>query len=149
MIPWVSSILWRNLPDDVSDHVKPGKALDPIVVILRVAEAIAVGLAFAKALGWETEKTRLGFAFRWTKLNGRALIAWANPAVTITSYGISHDEVATTFVELSLDTPATAIAPYVDQAVQGLFVLFGGYRIPLNQLNIGYASLSNGGSNEG
>lgn len=93
--------LWRNLPDDVSDHVKPGKALDPIVVILRVAEAIAVGLAFAKALGWETEKTRLGFAFRWTKLKGRALIAWANPAVTITSYGISHDEVATTFVELS------------------------------------------------
>jgi hypothetical protein len=40
----------------------------------------------------------------------------------------------TTFVELSLDTPAAAIAPYVDQAVRGLFVLFGGYRIPLEAI---------------
>jgi hypothetical protein len=103
-------------------------------VIHRVAEAIAVGLAFARALGWDAEKTRLGFAFRWTKLRGRALVAWANPAVTVTSFGVSHDEEVTTFVELSLDTPAAAIAPYVDQAVQGLFVLFGGYRIALEAI---------------
>lgn len=103
-------------------------------MILRVAETIAVGLAFAKALGWDTEKTRLGFAFRWSKLKGRALVAWANPAVTINSFGVSHDEEVTTSVELSLDIPATAIAPYVDQAVRGLFVLFGGYRIPLEAI---------------
>lgn len=122
--------LWRNLPDDVVDQVKAGKALDPVIVILRVAEAIAVGLAFGRALGWDAEKTRLGFAFRWTKLRGRTLVAWANPAVTVTSFGEAHDDETTTFVELSLDTPAAAIAPYVDQAVQGLFVLFGGYRNP-------------------
>jgi hypothetical protein len=75
--------LWRNLPDDVADQVKAGTALDPIIVILRVAEAIAVGLAFGRALGWEAEKARLGFAFRWTKLRGRALVAWANPVVTL------------------------------------------------------------------
>ena len=123
--------LRRNLPDDVVDQVKAGKALDPVIVILRVAEAIAVGLAFGRALGWDAEKTQLGFAFRWTKLRGRALVAWAYPAVTITSFGVSHDDEVTTFVELSPDTPAAAIAPYVDQAVRGVFVLFGGYRIPL------------------
>jgi hypothetical protein len=36
----------------------------------------------------------------------------------------------TTFVELSLDTPASAIAPYVELAVRDLFVLFGGYSLP-------------------
>lgn len=126
--------LWRNLPDDVTDQVEAGKALDPIIVILRVAEAIAVGLAFGRALEWDAERARLGFAFRWTKLRGRALITWANPAVTVTSFGVSHDDEVTTFIELSLDTPAAAIAPYVDQAVQGLFVLFGGYRIPLEAI---------------
>ncbi len=60
--------LWRNLPDDVTDQVETGKALDPIIVILRVAEAIAVGLAFGRALEWDAERARLGFAFRWTKL---------------------------------------------------------------------------------
>jgi hypothetical protein len=80
------------------------------------------------------EKARLGFAFRWTELRGRALVAWANPVVTVTSFGVCHDEEVTTFVELSLDTPAAAIAPHVEQAVQGLFVLFGGYRIPLQTI---------------
>jgi hypothetical protein len=91
-------------------------------------------LPCCQILGWEAEKTRLGFACRWTKLRGRKLVAWANPAVTVTSFGESHDDEATTFVELSLDTPPVAIAPYVDQAVQGLFVLFGGYRIPLEAI---------------
>jgi hypothetical protein len=60
--------LWRVLQDDVSDKIPPGKKLEPIVVVLRVAEAILVGLAIAKALGWKSEEARLGFAFRWTKL---------------------------------------------------------------------------------
>jgi hypothetical protein len=114
--------------------VPPGKFLDPIVVIIRVAEAIAVGLAFAKALEWEQETTRLGFAFRWTKLKGRELKTWANPSVLISAYEAAHDDEVTTYVELSLDTPVTAISPSVEQAVQDLFVLFGGYRLPSNAI---------------
>jgi hypothetical protein len=110
-IPRGEFYLWRILQDDVSDRVKPGKTLDPILAILRVAEAVLVGLAFAKALGWESEKTRLGFAFRWEKLKGRELEPWSNPLTTISSYGVAEDDEVTTFVELSLDTPASAIAP--------------------------------------
>ena len=126
--------LRRNLQDDVSDRVKPGEFLDPIIVILRVAEAMAVGLAFAKALGWEPEKTKLSFAFRWTGLQGRKLVAWSNPAVTVSSFDAAHDADVTTFVELPMDTPENAIAPYVEQAIRGLFVLFGGDQFPLQSI---------------
>jgi hypothetical protein len=122
--------LWRNLPDDFSDQIPPGKMLDPVVVILRVAEALLVGLAFAKALGWKSEEARLGFAFRWTKLKGRQLEPWANPGVHISAYGTAQDDTVTTFIELPLDRPESAVAPYVDEATRELFVLFGGYRFP-------------------
>jgi hypothetical protein len=62
--------LWQILQDDTTDKVSPGTTLDPILVVIRVAEALAVGLSIADALGWQKD-SRLGFAFRWTKLSGR------------------------------------------------------------------------------
>jgi hypothetical protein len=120
--------LWRNLPDDaVPEKVVPESVLDPIMAILTVAEAILVGLAFAKALGWDSENSRLGFAFRWTKLKGRTLESWAVPGVLISSYGVAYDDEVTSFVEVPLDTPASAVAPYVEQTIRELLVRFGGY----------------------
>ena len=70
--------LHRLLQDDgVPSRVTPGKAIDPILMILRVAEAMGVGIAFAKALGSSPDQTTLGFAFRWHKLKGRQLSGWA------------------------------------------------------------------------
>jgi hypothetical protein len=123
--------LHRALQDDLSDTIEPRKWLDPIHVLIRVAEAIAVGLAFAKALGWKEDDARLGFAFRWTGLSGRGLASWANPLSKLRRGGhLAHDNVVATFTELSLDTPVSAIAPFVDQATQDLFALFGGYKMP-------------------
>jgi hypothetical protein len=65
--------LWRILQDDLTDQVRPGTVLDGVLVLIRVAEAIAVGLSIAKGLGWGDD-ARLGFAFRWAKLNGRELV---------------------------------------------------------------------------
>jgi hypothetical protein len=93
-------------------------------------EALLVGLAFAKALGWKSEEARLGFAFRWTKLKGRHPEPWANPGAHISAYGTVQDDTVTTFIELPLDTPESAVAPYVHEATRELFVLFGGYRFP-------------------
>jgi hypothetical protein len=122
--------LWRALPDDLTDKVQSGTALDPILVVIWVAEAIAVGLAFARALGWNEQEARLGFAFRWIKLKERELVSWANPLVHVTPGNKAHDDEVTTFTQLSLDTPASAIAPSVDEATQDLFALFNGYRMP-------------------
>jgi hypothetical protein len=43
--------------------------------------------------------------------------------------GTAHDDNATSFVELSLDTPVTALAPSMDQATRSLFAQFEGARI--------------------
>ena len=127
-VPSGEFYLWRNLQDDgAPDRIDPGTALDPIIAILRVAEAIAVGQAFANALGCNRENTRLGFVFRWTGLRGRRLEPWTNPAVIINAFGDSHEDIFTSFVELSLDS---AIGPFVDAVVRELFVVFAGYRLP-------------------
>jgi hypothetical protein len=74
--------LRRALEDDVSGRsrgVIPLKFLDFGLQVVRTAEAIAVGTAFAEAMGCAAEETQLAFAFRWTKLRGRQLASWANP----------------------------------------------------------------------
>jgi hypothetical protein len=64
-------LLVSVLQDDMRpERIKPKTVLDPFLVVIRVAEAIAVGLAFVKELGWNLGETKLGFAFRWTKLKG-------------------------------------------------------------------------------
>ena len=120
--------LLRALQDDtVPEMVTPGVALDPFLAVIRVAEAIAVGLSIAR-VGWNT--AQLGFAFRWTKLKGRRLEAWAYPLeTTLIGFNEAHDDEADTFVELPLDTPLSAIAPFVDQATRRLFARFDGYRM--------------------
>jgi hypothetical protein len=110
--------------------VKPGMYLDPILVILRVAEALAVGLSLAQGIGWDADTTMLGFAFQWAKISGRRLEPWANPSVIING-GTAHQDQIVTSVELPLDTPTSAIAPFVDEVTRPLFALFDGYRIPL------------------
>jgi hypothetical protein len=121
--------LWRLLQDDFTDKVRPGTALDPTLVLYRVAEAIAVGLKVTKGLGWR-EDAQLGFAFRWTKLKNRQLEAWVNPIVHVTRGHTSHTDEVETFIEVPLETPLSAIAPYVEEATRELFALFDGYTMP-------------------
>jgi Putative DNA-binding domain len=120
--------LWRLLQDDLTDKVRPGTALDPILVLIRVAEAIAVGLSIAKGLGWD-EDARLGFAFHWAKLKGRNLASWAHPSVSV-SGGHAYTDDVETYVEIPLDAPVSAIAPFVEQATRDLFAVFDGYTMP-------------------
>jgi hypothetical protein len=122
--------LYRNLQDDASNKVRPGTALDPILVVIRLAEAVAVGLAFAKALGWPAEQTTLGFATRWTKIRGRKIHSWANNRAYFSERSPASDDVAVGFCQLHADTPANAIAPTIETLARPLFVLFGGFEMP-------------------
>jgi len=121
--------LHRLLHDDLTDRVARGTALDAILAVLRTAEAIGVGLSVVKGMEWPLEGTKLGFGFRWTKLSGRELASWANPMVGILPNHVAADDRAENFVELPLDTPVSAIAPYVGQVVDDLFSAFGGYQM--------------------
>jgi hypothetical protein len=123
--------LLRLLQDDgVPRQVRPGQVIDPMLMILRVAEAIGVGIAFAKALGWLPDQTTLGFAFRWHKLKGRRLTAWANPYSDLREGGMAHDDMIESCVQFSLDTPLSAVAQFVDEATKRLFAAFEGTTIP-------------------
>lgn len=121
--------LWRVLQDDLlPERVEPKIALDPILVLIRVAEVIAVGISEARALGGDD--ATLGFAFRWTGLKMRELISWANPLASGYPGDMAHQDVVETFIEVPGRTPLSAIAPYVDQATRDLFLAFRGRNIP-------------------
>jgi hypothetical protein len=64
-----------------------------------------------------------------TVLSGRELSCWANPLVGILPNHVADDDSVENFVELSLDTPVSAIAPYVGQVVNDLFSTFDGYQM--------------------
>lgn len=128
--------LRRALQDDLTPKVSPGTALDPVLVIIRVAEAIAVGLAIVRTLrGDDTTERTLGFAFRWKGLAQRRLQTWSNLSGMIGAPTTRLNEV-TTFVELGSDTPPSAIAPFVDGATRELFASFEGERIPRNSIEL-------------
>ncbi|MBC9179480.1 hypothetical protein [Pseudoroseomonas ludipueritiae] len=121
--------LRRVMQDDFRANAEARRLLDPGLMLDRVAEVFAVGLAVAKATGW-TADAKVGFRFHWSGLADRRLGAWANPFWMVPSSGYSaHDSEAAAFAELSLDTSASALAPFVAAATGPLFAAFGGYTV--------------------
>ncbi|WP_157091549.1 AlbA family DNA-binding domain-containing protein [Methylobacterium nodulans] len=118
--------LWRVLQDDMTDKVEPKTQLDPALMVYRVAEVIAVGISFARALGCD-ETSTLGFCFEWDNLKGRTLSSWANPELYFSKRGKIQDNTVSTCIEVPLTTPLPSIVPYVSQAVADLFSAFDGF----------------------
>lgn len=124
--------LHRLIQDDgIPQKITPEIAIDPEVMVWRVTEIMATGLAFARGLGWTPQDTRLGFAFRWHGLSGRQLQSWANPFLHGNfDGGTAVDDTVETFVELSLDTPLAALHQFVYTATRKLYVAFNGAALP-------------------
>lgn len=128
--------LHRMLQDDgVPPRVRPGTVLDPTLMILRIAEVMAVGMAFARSIGCVPDKTTLGFAFRWHKLEGRRLNAWADPEHLLRDGGVAYDGDTESCVQFSLDTPSSTLVQFVEDATQPLFAAFEGTTVPRNVFN--------------
>jgi hypothetical protein len=99
--------LRRALREDVSDNRQPPApmtTLDFSLPITNTAEAMAVGVAFAKAMGCPAEDTQLAFAFRWTKLQGRRLTSWLHPDRDIFPEPSAYRDEVLTFVDVPLET---------------------------------------------
>ncbi|MGB5833272.1 MAG: hypothetical protein WBG92_14935 [Thiohalocapsa sp.] len=124
--------LRRALEDDISispRSPKPFTELDFSLPVVRSAEAIAVGIAFAKGMGCEAKNTALGLAFRWTRLKGRVLTSWAQPDRGIFRRHEAYQDEVIAFVNVPLDTPMSALGEYVNEVVQPLYELFGGFSL--------------------
>jgi hypothetical protein len=127
--------LRRALREDVSDNYQapaPMTILDFSLPITNTAEAMAVGMAFAKAMGCPAEDTLLAFAFRWMKLQGRRLTSWAHPDRHIFPEPSAYQNEVLTFVDVPLETPLSALSNFVNQAVQPLFQVFDGFVLDRN-----------------
>jgi hypothetical protein len=130
----------RRAPEDDMENTNRSPqaltALDFGLTIWRTAEAIAVGIAFAKSMGCLPEKTTLAFAFKWTKLKGRKISSWArsNFGRSIPSIHSAYQDEVITFVNVPLDTPLSAISQYVNQAVKPLFEIFSGFTLSENSI---------------
>jgi hypothetical protein len=122
----------RALQEDTARSPRspaPLSILDFLLPIIRSAEAMAVGIAFAKAMGCDPETTTLAFAFRWTKLRGRELASWAQPLCSIPPRRRAYQDDFTVFVNVPLDTPLSALSSYVNQVVQPLYEVFDGFSL--------------------
>jgi len=123
--------LLRALQDDFGAGPRgpqqPLIALDFGLSVIRPAEAIAVGLGFAKAMRCEPEQTNVAFKFRWTRLHNRHLVSWANPARYISPGRQAYQDELISDVTVPLDTPDDALAQYVERVVRPLFEIFDGF----------------------
>lgn len=131
--------LWRVLGDDMVEKVEPRTAFDPSLMVFRVAETIAVGLAIAKGLGRD-EGTSLAFAYNWEHLRGRQLLSWSDPRRYFSHYDPAHDDQAQGYVVVPAGTPVDSIAPFVQEATRDLFGIWG-MEYPLASLEQSVAKL--------
>jgi len=121
--------LRRLHDDDASAKMRgasPGFSLDLGRAASRVAEAMIVGFAIAKALGCAEDSTQLGFAFRWTGLQGRMAASWASLIGGRFIQRKILDSEATSIVSVPLSTAPSAVTPFVAEATRSLFAKFDG-----------------------
>lgn len=131
--------LYRALQDDLATGPKAPKSvteLDFVIPVLRTAEAIAVSMAFAKAMGAKGEQATVHHAFRWDGLQGRRLSSWARSEANSGLYGdvgpgyVSHQQYAESLVSVPLDAPASVLGRYVRDATAPLYWAFSGFVPP-------------------
>ncbi|WP_342068916.1 AlbA family DNA-binding domain-containing protein [Yoonia algicola] len=122
--------LRRALQDDLSSSDRapePLTTLDFGLVVLRVAETIAVGRSFAQAMSCDPEVTTLEFAFRWTGLKGRTLSSWANPERFLSGHSTARQDMVTVRVSVPLISAPETITDQTHTVVNQLFNVFDGF----------------------
>lgn len=125
-------VLEDDAPHPMSRNTpQPGTTLEFGLVIWRVAEAIAVGLAFARALGANVGESECGYAFRWTGLTHRRLSSWAHPDRSYWGDFEAYQDSVVSTVSVPAGTADGEIFAYVHKVTQPLFQLFGGHQFQI------------------
>jgi hypothetical protein len=123
----------RALQDDIggsSNKRESMKLFDPVLATLRVAEALAVPLHFARTLGLAEKGQAIGYGFRWTGLSGRELSTWANPERHISPGRRSVQDEVTIFVNVPASANEGALTPIVKNVMDDVTSIFSGFTIP-------------------
>lgn len=124
--------LRRGLQDDLARHDRapmPLTTLDFGLTVLRTAEAMAVGRAFANAMNCDPETTTLEFAFRWTGLQGRTLSSWADTSRFLSVERRAVQNVITVRASVPLFSAPETVSEHTYSVVSRVFALFDGFEI--------------------
>lgn len=109
-----------------------GKRLNWTLPILRVGETLRVTKRFCSAMDYDPQSTTLHAGFRWTGLRGRALVHNDRMfGVEQLGSGPSQDDEAESYVAFALDAADSSLDARVVDAVNPLFLRFGGYKVDL------------------
>ena len=115
----------RVLQDDTSNKIPRGTELDPILLVLRIAEAITVTLEVLKASGAGDSHSAY-FRFVLSGLDGRRLSNWANPMRLIRSRQ-SNDNNADADITLSVLSSTAQVSAATTQVANRLLFPFDGF----------------------
>lgn len=123
--------LRRSFQDDIGSDKRPEPLtlLDFGLPIIRVAETIAVGMAFARTMGCDVEMTTLSFIFGWNRLKGRTLTSWVDPGRYIYGGRNAYEDEVRSYVEVPLNAPLSRLGEFTKAAIDPLFLIFDGYEI--------------------
>ncbi|MEI6800779.1 MAG: hypothetical protein WCO04_16425 [Pseudomonadota bacterium] len=126
--------LKRVLQDDLTDKVPRGTSFDPFLFTYRVAEMVAVAVAFRQKLDLGTLR-ELNFGITVRGLRGRKINAWAD----FSNFGIGHgnavqDEVFSQSL-IPYDTPIRGISTYVHELTSKVFSVFEGFSLTAETTN--------------
>lgn len=105
-----------------------GSSLDFVTQIRRLVEYITSAQSFARSMGCSEGSTTLACRFRWRGLQGRRLVNRFDPSSLYPRPPAVQDEV-TSAVDVPLEVATAALGVLVFQAVNPLFLVFGGVEV--------------------
>lgn len=123
---------YRALEDDIRAHSRkpsPLKGFEFSIPIFRMAEAIAVGIAFAKALECSGPDCGITMISRWKSLKGRELVSWVDFFRNINEGRISREDEVISTITIPIDTPKSRIHNLVAQSLKPLYSAFNGFSL--------------------
>ena len=122
--------LRRAFEDDMrAEAVTGGKTIEIYIQAWRIAEALAVGRAFANALG-ASSATILSFAFRWSGIKNRRVDLWAHLGAEFMSARESLQDSIQCEVNIATSANDEELIARTIEGLQKLVLPFGDVRIP-------------------
>ena len=109
---------------------QPRLILDPVSVLADVGETLAVALAISRAVGVR-EEGELGFAWRWSGLQGRRLATFSpmELGAMLVSQHTSESGEVREVTTMPAATSPLSVAPYARAATRRLFAAFNGFSV--------------------
>jgi hypothetical protein len=122
--------------DDLGpDDGRPGKTIEIYLQAWQIAEALAVGRAFATALGRSSE-TELDFSFGWSGIKNREILLWAHPGAEFIASHKSHQNTSRCNVTITPSANDEQLIATTISILQRLVRPFGTFVIPERYVSV-------------